>query len=119
MSPSLVIALNPAARLTTLMATLSKELLREPLLQSSPVAHRRAGPAAEMLRNLPRGATLSVEQPLGLDVVCMKGTLWIAHDGDTIDHVLEAGCTYTAKRGERMLLKALADARFIVEPGAD
>jgi hypothetical protein len=119
MNPALVIALHPAARIAGVIANLSSELLPEPSQHRAAGAHPMAGPAAEMLRYLPRGATLAVQQPLGLDVVCLKGTLWITHDGDTIDHVLESGCTYTAKRGERMLLNALADARFIVGANDD
>ena len=80
---------------------------------------RTAGPAAELLRDLPRGNTLAVMQPLGLEVVCLKGTLWITHDGDLLDHIVESGCCYTAKRGEKMHVYALADARFIVEPNDD
>ena len=94
--------------------------LSHDLLASAPrraaVAHRIANPAAEMLHTLPRGATLTVEQPLGLEIVCLKGSLWITYDDDTIDHVLESGRTFTAKRDKRMLLHALNEARFVVEP---
>mgnify|MGYP000010222827 CR=1 FL=1 len=118
MYPSLTIALNPAARITAVMASLAHDLFPAAPRRAA-AAHRTTGPAAELLRTLPRGGTLTVEQPLGLEVVCLKGTLWITHDDDTIDHVLESGCTYTAKRGERMLVHALCDARFIVEPNDD
>lgn len=120
MYPTLTLTLHPVARITALMANLANDLLAPTQApRRAAAAHRTAGPAAEMLRTLSRGNTLTVEQPLGLDIVCLKGSLWITHDGDTIDHVLESGSTYTAKRGERMLLHALADARFVVEPSDD
>ena len=118
MNPSLTIALNPVARFTAVMVSLAHDLL-PPAPRRAAVAHRIADPAAEMLHTLPRGAILTVEQPLGLEIVCLKGRLWITHDGDTVDHVLESGCTFTAKRGERMLVHALSQARFVVEPNDD
>ena len=118
MNPALTITLNPVARITAAMASLAHGLLQN-APHSAAAAHRNTGPAADMLRTLPRGGTLTVERPLGLEVVCLKGTLWITHDEDTIDHVLESVCTYTARRGGRMLVHAMCDARFVVEPNDD
>jgi len=113
MNTALFVALNPLARMQSAVAALAHEMLTAPP-QRTP--RRTTGPAAEMLRTLPARAAVTVEQPLGLDVVCIKGTLWITHDDDILDHVIESGGTYTAKRSGRMLIQAMTDARFIVEP---
>jgi Protein of unknown function (DUF2917) len=112
MNTALTISMHPVARIAHSLSAWVAGVQRQPVARS-------AGPAAELLRTLSARTTLTVEQPLGLEVVCLQGTLWITHDGDQLDHVLESGCTYTAKRGGRMLVHALTEARFIVEPNDD
>jgi len=59
-----------------------------------------------------KGATVSVQRPNGLEVVCLQGTLWITHDGDQKDVVLECGQTYATDRNARMLVHALDAAEL-------
>lgn len=108
-------AFNPAAR----WSTPSSWFVAAP-------AHRRmartAQPATagiDSLHTLPRGATLAIDAPLGQEIFCIAGTLWITHDGDPQDHVVEAGRTYVPACAARMLVHVLADARFVVEPSDD
>jgi hypothetical protein len=41
---------------------------------------------------------------------CVSGRLWITHDGDRKDIVLEAGTEYTAQQRGLMTLHAVADS---------
>jgi Protein of unknown function (DUF2917) len=69
-------------------------------------------PAASSVPALPvvmrRGETLVVDHPQA--VVCTEGTLWITHDSDPVDHVVERGGRH-AGTGPRMLVHAMSDAR--------
>jgi quercetin dioxygenase-like cupin family protein len=107
-------AFNPAARWSTPASWFLRAPTRRPM---APPAQPDAG--TEPLHALPRGATLAVDAPLGQEVYCIAGTLWITHDRDPEDHVVEAGRTYVPACGTRMLVHALADARFVVEPSDD
>ncbi len=86
------------------------------LWQALQVAPRPAvAPAVDALQQLPRGATLAIGQALGQEVFCLSGTLWITHDDDPRDHILEAGAGHRIDTEGRTLIHALADARFVVE----
>jgi hypothetical protein len=63
----------------------------------------------DKLRCLPRDGTLAIEQPLGQELWCVQGALWITHDGDPKDHLLAAGRGYVALRSGRLLAQALDD----------
>ena len=69
-------------------------------------------------RCLERGAVLAVQRPLNRAVECLRGTLWVTHDGDPKDVVLEAGQTYLPERDARMLVQALSAAEFRVTRGS-
>ena len=57
---------------------------------------------------LRQGCSEEVVQPgRGVQVRCRRGRLWITHDGDPKDVVLEPDESYTAERGARMTLHAL------------
>lgn len=69
------------------------------------LAPRTAAPAP--IHRLTKGATLRVQHPHGLEVVCLHGALWITHDGDVKDVVLQPGQRHTADRHACMLVHAL------------
>jgi len=72
---------------------------------------------ADPVQTLARGSTLRVECPLGTEVACLDGCLWITHDGEPQDHIVEPGMPYTATKASTMLVHALGDARcLIVQP---
>lgn len=65
-------------------------------------------------RQMRRGETLVIDQPQGHAVICTEGALWITHDSEPADQVLEGGSRYTPTLGTRMLVHALSDARIEV-----
>lgn len=69
-------------------------------------------PAPGHTHRIQKGATVSVQRPNGLEVACLQGTLWITHDGDVKDVVLERGQRYVADRNARMLVHALDAAEL-------
>ena len=69
-------------------------------------------PAPGHTHRIQKGATASVQRPHGLEVVCLQGTLWITHDGEVKDVVLERGHRYAADRNARMLVHALDAAEL-------
>ena len=69
-------------------------------------------------RCLEKGAVLAVPRPLNHNVECLRGTLWVTHDRDPKDVVLEAGQTYRPERDARMLIQALSAAQFRVTRGS-
>lgn len=73
-------------------------------------------------QSLAQGSTYRLEQPLHWRVDCLSGCLWLTHDGDPRDVVLEAGDSHVPDRNTRMLLHAVSPARFrlvprVAEPG--
>jgi hypothetical protein len=69
-----------------------------------------APPVVDRARHLRRGETMVVEQPLGQAVICTEGWLWITHDREPEDHMVQHGERYVAAHRERMLVHALSDA---------
>lgn len=67
----------------------------------------RATPQAQMLLKL---QVLRVQRPLGREVYCDSGTLWLTFDHDLRDVILEAGQTYRCQRNTLMIMQALDDA---------
>lgn len=61
-----------------------------------------------------RGETLVIDQPQGQAVICTEGALWITHDSEPADHVLERGGRYAPALGSRMLVHAMSDAQVEV-----
>ena len=63
---------------------------------------------------LDKGATMTIACPLRCEVHCVLGALWITHDGDPKDIVVEAGHSYRADRNARMLVYALEDSEYVM-----
>lgn len=61
-----------------------------------------------------KGEILALAQPIGSEIACLKGSVWITHDGDPKDVVLEAGERHVVDRGTPMLVQGLADATVSV-----
>lgn len=108
------ITLNPAARL---IDPLSWFLFGRTHAAARPAARQRF--PIDSLRHLAHGRTLAVEQPLAQEIWCVQGTLWLTHDGDPKDRVLTAGQSYVATRHARLLVYALDEARFLLQPMQD
>lgn len=68
---------------------------------------------AASVRELPRHTTLRIEKPGGMFVECLSGTLWITHDGQLKDLVLEAGEHYQVCSDAVMLVHAVNHARLL------
>lgn len=65
---------------------------------------------------LPQGATEAVPRADGHMVVhCRSGALWITHDGDPRDVVLDENQSYLVDREERMTLHALRGSGVEIE----
>lgn len=67
-----------------------------------------AGPSSQLLH---RNATLVVRDPMGVTVECIQGSLWLTHDGDCKDIILEAGQRYSSATRGRLLVHALEPAQ--------
>ena len=63
---------------------------------------------------LDQGTTVTVARPLRCEVHCVLGALWITHDGDPKDIVVEAGHSYLVDRSARMLVSALEDSKYVL-----
>lgn len=61
-------------------------------------------------QTLQKGAMLVVLDPLQHRVECLGGSVWVTHDGDIKDIILDAGQNYQAERNSRMLIYALTGA---------
>lgn len=59
---------------------------------------------------LVKGKTMSLPDARAVQLHCLQGSLWLTHDGDCKDLVLEAGQSYQAERGSRLLVYALSSA---------
>ncbi|TWO71133.1 DUF2917 domain-containing protein [Caenimonas sedimenti] len=72
------------------------------------LAGQRIVPAVRGPLTIDKGATLVVGRAAGTSVTCVSGSLWITHDGDVKDVLLDAGDTYHSERSGRMLVHGLA-----------
>jgi hypothetical protein len=78
----------------------------------TPAATRRpVAPTASSSQALHKNATLAVRDPLGVTVECIQGSLWLTHDGDCKDIILEAGQRYDSEMRARLLVHALEAAQ--------
>jgi len=68
---------------------------------------RTAAPARHVLA---RGATAWVEQPLGREVRCDSGTLWLTFDREPQDLILEAGESHHCEHSSRLAIHAMSAA---------
>lgn len=78
-----------------------------PAFHFAPASPGRIASAPGALHELQKGATLVVERPAGVELKCLRGNVWITHDGDPRDVVVSPGENYHADRGSRMLVHAL------------
>lgn len=109
-------AFNPAARWSAPSTWFTAAPARRAAPRRLGVVAAEAASAVDALQTLARGATLVIEAPLGQEIFCIDGALWITHDGDPKDHVVDSGGAFVAARATRLVVYALQDARFIVEP---
>ena len=75
---------------------------------------QRIVPTQSPFKTVDKGATLVLQKPAGQTIHCIAGSVWITHDGDTKDVVLEAGQSYTSARTSRLLAYGLEAARVTV-----
>jgi hypothetical protein len=61
-------------------------------------------------RCMDAGRTLWIARPLGREVTCERGTLWLTFDGQQRDIVLEAGQSIRCDSQSRLAIHALRDA---------
>ena len=64
-------------------------------------------PAAGDIRRLQKGAIFMVSRPMHLAIDCLRGSVWITHDGDPKDIILEVGQSHRPDRDAPMLIQAL------------
>ena len=76
------------------------------------VPQRKVDVALATSQILGKGATLVLPQPLGHTIDCLSGAVWITHDGDIKDVILERGNSYRAERPARMLVFAISEAQL-------
>jgi hypothetical protein len=76
---------------------------------------RIPGRATPQAQTLLKWQVLRVHRPLGREVHCDSGTLWLTFDHDLRDVVLEAGQTYRCQLNTLMIMQALDDARLRIE----
>jgi len=112
-SPAMDTTFNPAARWSELTAW----FLGRPAAgaTAAPAVRRdRSLSLASPERHISAGSTLRVEQPLGTELVCLEGTLWVTHHGEEHDHIVVAGKPYVARHGSTMLVHAMNESRCLV-----
>jgi hypothetical protein len=78
-------------------------------------ATRSATRTAPQAQTLPTGRFIRVQRPLGRDVHCDKGSLWLTFDGDPRDVILIAGQAHRCDRNTRLIVQALDEARLRIE----
>ena len=96
--------LNPEVRLTGAAARLlgGRETVGSALAMPPPAPPLR----------LRRQAIFAVEHPLGKQLRCIVGALWVTHDGDPKDILVTVGEIYRVDRCARMLVAALEDSEL-------
>lgn len=70
----------------------------------------RALPPAASVVSLASGQSHSVTRFQGGMIECMEGCVWLTHDGDCRDVLLEAGQSHVADRESRLLIHAMRSA---------
>jgi hypothetical protein len=68
-------------------------------------------PAESEILSLASGQVAALPSAQGRTIHCLVGSLWVTREGDAIDHVIEAGRTWTVEGRGRVVLSALGDAR--------
>lgn len=65
---------------------------------------------------LDSGDSLELDDPQHLQLVCLKGMLWITHAGLADDNVIERGQRYVTAATSRMRVCAVGAARVHIAP---
>lgn len=65
---------------------------------------------------LARGTIRRLQLRRGASLVCRYGCLWLSQNGEDI--VLQAGQRHRAANGEQLLVEALADSSYHLQPTA-
>lgn len=68
------------------------------------------------LAELGSGDSLQLDNPQQLQLVCLKGMLWITHEGVPDDNVIERGQRYVTQVSTRMRVCAVGAARLHIAP---
>lgn len=79
-----------------------------------PARHHGGVARQHTVHVMPRSGFLDESHPLGLTLHCISGCVWLTHDGDGRDIVLEAGESHTCDRDTRLMVHALEAARISV-----
>jgi hypothetical protein len=66
-------------------------------------------------RHLAAGESIRYDDARGRALCCIAGSLWITHDHDPKDVVVEAGETYYVASRERMIVHALRDGTLSIQ----
>jgi hypothetical protein len=82
----------------------------KPLILLAPAPSPATGAISEQL--LGKGEAVHFDDASGRLLRCLAGNLWITHDGDPKDVVLEAGESYLVTRSTRMIVYALQGGRM-------
>lgn len=106
-------ASHPAFELSHSLAGVSRLLGR--WLVSRAVAARE--PAASIV-SLAHQEIHAVTGFQGGSIECTEGCVWLTHDGDCRDVVLEAGQSHVADRGSRLVIYAMASSAVRLAPCA-
>jgi hypothetical protein len=64
--------------------------------------------------SLAQGHSTRLGRIEGRTLSCLAGCLWITHDGDPKDIVVEEGESYRVAREERTIVHALCDGKLMV-----
>lgn len=94
-------ALNPVVPLHNPSAWLPKTLANSANFRVT------LNPANCDTQQLQRGTSLELPEPMGCEVECLDGSVWITHVGDSNDLILETGEFYHVDIPLRMLAYAL------------
>jgi hypothetical protein len=57
---------------------------------------------------------LPIEDGAGLEVKCLRGTLWITQSGDREDRILDSGESFVLDRPGLSLVNALLDPALVI-----
>ena len=63
-------------------------------------------------QHLQRGSSLELPEPMGCEVECIDGSVWITHVGDSNDLILETGQFYHVDIPQRLLAYALQTSQL-------
>lgn len=53
-----------------------------------------------------------IEKATGKSIRCVSGALWVTQAGDPVDHVLEAGQSFSIGANTKVVISAFGDSRY-------